>query len=99
MTLIRCLYGYAHTPSTHGKLHSDACVSVCYAQLIFPFSGDMLQDGADFGSVWLTKAFQAFGSISNSNSVKIVNVRSFVGGGAASKAILTVSYSSPDEGC
>ena len=63
----------------------------------FPFSSEMLQDEARFGSAWLTRAFRTFGSISKHNSVKIISIKTFVGGGAASKALLTVGYSKPDE--
>ena len=56
----------------------------------FPFSSEMLQDEARFGSAWLTRAFRTFGSISKHNSVKIISIKTFVGGGAASKAELEV---------
>ena len=59
----------------------------------FPFSAAMLTDETTFGSVWLTRAFRAFGSIKREDEVEIVSVDEFVGGGAASKALLTVRYS------
>ena len=64
--------------------------------LEFPYSAAMLKDENKFGSRWLTEAFRAFGSISETNAVHIVSVEPFVGGGAASKAKLTVRYDQPE---
>ena len=62
--------------------------------LKIPFSAQMLKES---GSAWLTTAFQTFGSISIQNSVTIIDIKPFYGGGAASKALLTVRYGLPDE--
>ena len=77
--------------------HQDKVMPGDTHRLDFPWSAAMLTDEKRFGSAWLTRAFRAFGSISAENSVHIVNVREFVGGGAASKALLTVRYDLPEE--
>ena len=72
--------------------HQDKLYPGDVYKLDFPYSAKMLGDEAKFGSVWLTQAFRAFGSISPSNSVTINSIKEFNGGGAATKCILTVSY-------
>ena len=67
-------------------------------KIVFPYSAVDLTDEKKFGSSWLTEAFQAFGSISKTNSVSIVSSKTFVGGGAGAKCLLTVKYAEEEEG-
>lgn len=64
--------------------------------LEFPYSATMLADERKWGSKWLTLALRKAGAIEPTNAVTIVGVQEFVGGGAASKALLTVRYDDPE---
>ena len=77
--------------------HQDVVMSGDTYGFEFPYSVEMLLDARRFGAPWLTRAFQASGAISAENSVEIVSAVEFSGGGAASKALLTVRYVRPDE--
>jgi len=60
---------------------------------IFPHTPEQLKD---MGAEWLTKAFHKAGSLPEDNKVaRVVSQRSFVGGGAAVKVILTLEYEKP----
>jgi len=61
--------------------------------LIIPHTIELLRDA---GSEWLTSAFRAAGSISESNAVVAIDeLVPFIGGGAATKALLTVRWKKP----
>ena len=77
------------------KVHLEVRAGDTYG-LEFPFSAEMLIDERRWGSRWLTDAFRKSGAIAADNSVRFEEVVDFVGGGAASKAVLTVSYAKPD---
>ena len=56
----------------------------------FPHTHALIAEG---GAGWLTKAFQAFGSLELDNAVEeVVELKECLGGGAAEKGFLTVRY-------
>jgi len=66
-----------------------------YFHMPFPHTPAQLEE---FGKDWLTRAFQAAGTLPMDNSVqRVVSVRGFAGGGAGFKADLVVEYAKPDE--
>eukprot|EP00930_Biecheleria_cincta_P072221 TRINITY_DN59657_c0_g1_i1.p1 TRINITY_DN59657_c0_g1~~TRINITY_DN59657_c0_g1_i1.p1 ORF type:complete len:581 (-),score=77.98 TRINITY_DN59657_c0_g1_i1:277-2019(-) len=66
-----------------------------YFHMPFPHTAAQLEE---FGNDWLTRAFQAAGTLPMDNSVqRVVSVRGFAGGGAGFKADLVVEYAEPDE--
>ncbi len=77
--------------------HQERCLPGDSYGLEFPFTAAMLADEERFGSRFLTEAFRSFGSISASNAVRLVACAEFVGGGAASKAVLEVEYTEPSD--
>jgi len=61
----------------------------------FPHSADLLLS-SDYGAPWLTKAFQAAGTLSLDNRVKqILRTKPLNSGGAAAKLIVDVEYQTP----
>ena len=66
-------------------------------QLDFPFTIAQLKS-EQYGAPWLTKAFQASGALPPNvqvTHIKLTDVTNKVGGGAARKALLEVTYSDP----
>lgn len=67
-------------------------------KLRFPHTEAQLLDEDQFGSLWLTRAFRLAGTLAENNAVcQIVGAKSFSGGGAAVKVILSVQYLVPDD--
>ena len=76
------------------KVHLEVRAGDTYG-LEFPFSAEMLRDEA-LGLALADLRLPKVRAIATHNSVRLEEVVDFVGGGAASKAVLTVSYAKPD---